>query len=159
MAPSTGLPPALQQALDAAGVAYEVLAHAATLHRAEDGVTHFGVPLEQMAPTLVLHTERGPLVATLSGATRLSFKKIKKALGLRNVSLAPRDEVVALTGTEPGVVALVNPGLPTLVDLRLLAQPWAYGGCGVPARTLRMRPADVVAVTGAQVLDITEDKT
>jgi len=159
MAPSTGLPPALQQALDAAGVAYEVLAHAATLHRAEDGVTHFGVPLEQMAPTLVLHTERGPLVATLSGATRLSFKKIKKALGLRNVSLAPRDEVVALTGAEPGVVALVNPGLPTLVDLRLLAQPWAYGGCGVPARTLRMRPADVVAVTGAQVLDITEDKT
>jgi len=159
MAPSTGLPPALQQALDAAGVAYEVLAHAATLHRAEDGVTHFGVPLEQMAPTLVLHTERGPLVATLSGATRLSFKKIKKALGLRNVSLAPRDEVVALTGAEPGVVALVNPGLPTLVDLRLLAQPWAYGGCGVPARTLKMRPADVVAVTGAQVLDITEDKT
>ncbi len=158
MPASTGLPAGLQQALDAAGVAYEVLAHAATLHRAEDGAASFGVALAQMAPTLVLHTERGPLVATLSGATRLSFKKIKKALGLRNVSLAPRDEVVALTGAEPGVVALVNPGLPTLVDLRLLAQPWAYGGCGVPARTLRMRPADVVAVTGAQVLDITEDK-
>jgi len=159
MAEASVLPPALRQALDAAGVAYEVLAHEATLHRAEDGVAHFGVPLAQMAPTLVLHTERGPLAATVSGATRLSFKKIKKALGLRNVSLAPREEVVALTGAEPGVVALVNPGLATLVDRRLLEQPWAYGGCGVPARTLRMRPADVVAVTGAQVLDITEDKT
>jgi prolyl-tRNA editing enzyme YbaK/EbsC (Cys-tRNA(Pro) deacylase) len=153
-----GLPPGLRQALDAAGVAYELLEHAATIHRAEDGAVAFGVALAQMAPTLILHTETGPLAATVSGVTRLSLKKVKKALGLRNVALAPRDEVVALTGAEPGIVALVNPGLPTVVDVRLLAEPWAYGGCGVPARTLKMRPADLVAVTGARVLDIAEDK-
>jgi prolyl-tRNA editing enzyme YbaK/EbsC (Cys-tRNA(Pro) deacylase) len=44
------------------------------------------------------------------------------------------------------------------VDRRLLEQPWAYGGCGAPARTLKLRPADLIAVTGARVLDIADDK-
>ena len=154
-----GLPSRLQLALDAAGVPYEVLSHAATLHRAEDGAAHFGIALAQMAPTLIVQTEAGLLAATISGTTRLSLKKVKRALGLRNVALAPREAVVELTGAEPGIVALVNPGLPTVVDRRLLDEPWAYGGCGIPARTLRMRPADVVAVTAARVLDIAEAKT
>jgi prolyl-tRNA editing enzyme YbaK/EbsC (Cys-tRNA(Pro) deacylase) len=41
-----------------------------------------------MAPTLVLHMERGPVAAIVSGATRLSLTKVKKALGLKNVALA-----------------------------------------------------------------------
>jgi prolyl-tRNA editing enzyme YbaK/EbsC (Cys-tRNA(Pro) deacylase) len=150
--------PALRAALDAAGVEYELLVHETTYHSAEDGAVAFGVDLAQMAPTLVLRTERGPMVATVSGATRLSLRKLKKALALRNVSLAAPEEVRALTGAAPGTVPLVNPGLASLVDRRLLEQPWAYGGCGVPARTLKLRPADLVAVTGARVLDIAEDK-
>jgi len=148
----------LRQALDAAGVPYEILAHETTYHRAEDGAINLGVDVAQMAPTFVLHTERGPLTATISGATRLSYKKIKRALGLRDVALAPAEEVVMLVGAQPGTVALVNPDLPALIDVRLMDVPYAYGGCGVPARTLKIRPADLVRVTQARVLDIAEDK-
>jgi prolyl-tRNA editing enzyme YbaK/EbsC (Cys-tRNA(Pro) deacylase) len=150
--------PAVRAALDAAGVEYELLVHETTYHSAEDGALGFGVDLAQMAPTLVLRTEQGAMVATVSGATRLSLRKVKKALRLRNVSLAAPEEVRALTGAEPGTVSLVNPGLATLVDRRLLDQPWAYGGCGVAAHTLRLRPVDLVAVTGARVLDIADEK-
>ena len=150
--------PTLRAALDAAGVAYELLAHDVTYHSAEEGAAAFGVDLAQMAPTLVLRTEQGAMVATVSGTTRLSLRKLKKALRLRNVSLAAPEEVRALTGADPGTVPLVNPGLATLVDRRLLEQPWAYGGCGVPARTLKLRPADLVSMTGARVLDIAEEK-
>lgn len=150
--------PALRAALDTAGVAYELLVHDVTYHSAEEGAAAFGVDLAQMAPTLVLRTEQGAMVATVSGTTRLSLRKLKKALRLRNVSLAAPEEVRALTGADPGTVPLVNPGLATLVDQRLLEQPWAYGGCGVPARTLKLRPSDLVTVTGARVLDIADDK-
>jgi prolyl-tRNA editing enzyme YbaK/EbsC (Cys-tRNA(Pro) deacylase) len=150
--------PALRGALEAAGVEYELIVHETTYHSAEDGAAAFGIDIAQMAPTLVLRTERGPMVATASGATRLSLRKLKQAMGLKNVSLAAPDEVHALTGAVPGVVPLVNPGLATLVDRRLLEQPWAYGGCGVPARTLKLRPVDLVAVAGAQVLDIADEK-
>jgi prolyl-tRNA editing enzyme YbaK/EbsC (Cys-tRNA(Pro) deacylase) len=149
---------AVRAALDAAGAEYELLVHETTYHSAEDGAVGFGIDLAQMAPTLVLRTEQGPMVATVSGATRLSLRKLKKALRLKNVSLAAPEDVRALTGAEPGTVPLVNPGLTTLVDRRLLEQPWAYGGCGVPARTLKLRPADLIAVTGARVLDIADDK-
>jgi prolyl-tRNA editing enzyme YbaK/EbsC (Cys-tRNA(Pro) deacylase) len=149
---------AVRAALDAAGVEYELLVHETTYHSAEEGAAAFGVDLAQMAPTLVLRTEQGAMVATVSGTTRLSLKKLKKALRLRNVSLAAPGEVRGLTGADPGTVPLVNPGLATLVDRRLLEQPWAYGGCGVPAHTLKLRPADLVTVTSARVLDIADEK-
>jgi prolyl-tRNA editing enzyme YbaK/EbsC (Cys-tRNA(Pro) deacylase) len=58
------------------------------------------------------------------------------------VDFASAEEVVMLTGARPGAVALVNPDLPALIDVRLLDVPHAYGGCGAPARTLKIRPAD-----------------
>lgn len=148
----------LRHLLDGADVEYEILDHAATFHSAREGAAALGVELAQMAPTFILHTERGPMAATICGSTRLVYKKIKKALGLKNVSLARVDEVLEVTRVEPGIVALINPDIPTLVDTRLLEQPNAYGGCGVPAHTLKMRPADIVALTHAQVLDIAEEK-
>lgn len=150
---------ALRRLLDSAGAPYEILFHETTYHTAEQGAANLGVDLAQMAPTLILRTERGPLAATISGATRLSYRKIKKALGLKDVSLASPDEVRSLTGAEPGTVALLNPGLQTLVDARLMAQPFAYGGCGFPAHTLKIRPADIVAITRAHVADIADDRT
>lgn len=149
----------LRNRLDASGIEYEILTHPHTFHSAEEGAAGLGVDLAQMAPTFILHTERWPMAATICGATRLIYKKIKKALGLKNVSLATIEEVHVVTGCEPGIVSLINPDLPTLIDQRLLAQPFAYGGCGVHARTLKIRPADLIAVTHAQMLDIAEDKT
>jgi prolyl-tRNA editing enzyme YbaK/EbsC (Cys-tRNA(Pro) deacylase) len=150
---------ALRDLLDASGVEYTILSHTQTFHSAEEGATGLGIDLAQMAPTFILHTERGPMAATISGSTRLIYKKIKKALGLKNVSLAAIEEVQRITGCEPGSVSLVNPDLPALVDRRLLEQAHAYGGCGVQAHTLKIRPIDLVAVTHAQVLDMAEDKT
>jgi len=63
-----------------------------------------------------------------------------------------------VTGCEPGIVSLVNPNMPTFIDQRLLKQDHAYGGCGVHAHTLKIRPIDLVAITHAKVLDIAEDK-
>jgi prolyl-tRNA editing enzyme YbaK/EbsC (Cys-tRNA(Pro) deacylase) len=113
----------LRRLLDSAGAPYEILSHEKTYHTPEEGAARLGVAIAQMAPTFILRTERGPLAAIITGATRLSYKKIKKALGLKDVSLAPPEEVKALTGAAPGTVALVNPSLRTLLDVRLMAQP------------------------------------
>ena len=148
----------LQQVLDASGAAYKILAHAETVTSAEDGVEKGFGALSVMAPTLVLKTETGWLVAVIGGGTRLSYKKIKQGLGLKNISLATPEQVLEATGAGVGTVSLVNPGLPTIIDQRLLEQDMVYGGCGVPQRTLCIRAADLVAVTGARVFDFTELK-
>jgi prolyl-tRNA editing enzyme YbaK/EbsC (Cys-tRNA(Pro) deacylase) len=151
---------ALRVRLDAAGVDYRIIPHRdVTLHSADDGVAHGMGQLDEMAPTFIVRTENGPLCAIVSGNTRIVWKKIKKQLGLKNVSLASPDEVRQLTGTEVGAVCLVNPGLETLVDERVLAQQEVYGGCGVPGYTLAISPDALVRVTGARVFDFCDLKT
>jgi prolyl-tRNA editing enzyme YbaK/EbsC (Cys-tRNA(Pro) deacylase) len=111
-----------------------------------------------MAPTFILCTEIGFIAAIIRGDTRLSYKKIKHKLGLKNVSLAAPEQVQQLTGSEVGHVSLVNPGLQTILDERVLEIETIYGGTGEPNHTLRISPQAVVTLTQAQIFDFTELK-
>ncbi|MFQ5409729.1 MAG: aminoacyl-tRNA deacylase [Anaerolineales bacterium] len=150
---------ALRRRLDEAGAEYEILPHAVTYHTAEDGVTHGVGTLAEMAPTFILRTKQGYLAAIISGATRMSYKKIKRRLGLRDISMADPETVAAVTGARIGTVSLVNVGLKTIVDERLVQGGTGYGGCGVPRHTLKIAVDDLVRVTAAEVFDFTEPKT
>lgn len=148
----------LKQTLSEAGVNYTIIAHEKTLDSAESGVDYGLGRLADMAPTLILKTENGLLAAIITGSTKLAYKKIKVRLGLKNVSLASPDIVQQTTGAQVGAVALVNPGLTTIIDARLTEMDSVFGGCGVPRHTLRISARDLIAVTGAQVFDFTEPK-
>jgi prolyl-tRNA editing enzyme YbaK/EbsC (Cys-tRNA(Pro) deacylase) len=146
----------LKHILDEAGVTYEIFSHAEQIDSAEDGVENNIGGLNEMAPTLILETEKGLLAAIISGDTRLSYKKIKKELGLKNVSLARPERVYEATGAEVGTVCFVNPGLLTIIDTRLADV--VYGGCGIPHHTLRINRTDLIRVTQAVVFDFAEAK-
>lgn len=141
-----------------AGCSYEIFSHAETIVSASDGVERGMGRLEETAPTFILETEKGPITAIISGRTRLSYKKIKKALGLKNVSLASPEVVTRVTGAEIGYVSLINPGLITIIDHQVTNNPLVYGGCGIPRHTLCINPHDLIRVTQAQVFDFTEPK-
>jgi prolyl-tRNA editing enzyme YbaK/EbsC (Cys-tRNA(Pro) deacylase) len=149
---------ALRAALDSTGCRYAILAHETTLHSAEDGVASGMGRLEEMAPTFILKTEGGFLAAIVSGATKLSYRKLRKTLGFSNVALAARETVLELTGSPVGTVSLVQTTIPTILDERLAALGEGYGGCGVPGHTLRIHIADLIRITRARVFDFTEPK-
>jgi prolyl-tRNA editing enzyme YbaK/EbsC (Cys-tRNA(Pro) deacylase) len=148
----------LKARLDAAGADYAILVHEQNLSSAEDGAQTGLGSLAEMAPTFILHSETGYLAAIVRGDTRLNYKKIKQKLGLKNVSLAAPEQVKELTGAQIGYVSLLNPGLATIVDERLLAIPTIYGGCGEANHTLQTSPQVVVALNQAQVFDFSELK-
>lgn len=148
----------LKQILDQAGANYEILTHPGAVLTAEEGVKRGIGELAEMAPTLILQTEKGYLAAIISGATRLSFKKIKKFLGLKNISLASPDVVQRETGAQVGSVSLVNPNIPTIIDTRLEKFRAVFGGCGIPYHTLRISPIDLINITQADVFDFSEPK-
>jgi prolyl-tRNA editing enzyme YbaK/EbsC (Cys-tRNA(Pro) deacylase) len=85
-----------------------------------------------MAPTFILQTESGYLAAP--------------------------EAVKELTGAEVGYVSLINAGIKTIVDQRLLEMEAVFGGSGVRNHTLKINPRVVVALTGAEVFDFTELK-
>jgi prolyl-tRNA editing enzyme YbaK/EbsC (Cys-tRNA(Pro) deacylase) len=145
--------------LDAERIRYRILPHETTYVSAEDGVTHGVGTLAEMAPTLILKTEKGFVAAIISGATRIIYKKIKKQLGLKDVSLAMPDVVLHLTGSEVGTVSLIQRDLPAIVDSRVAEMETIYGGCGVPQHTLAINPKDLIRIINAQVFEFTESKT
>lgn len=148
----------LKHSLDAARVDFEILVHDGNVKSAEEGAARGFGDLKVMAPTFILRSEAGYLAATISGESRLSYKKIKKTLGLKNVSLATPEQVEQVTGAQIGMVALVNQELQTIVDSRLMELDIVYGGCGVPDHSLRVKVDDLIRVTQAQVFDFTELK-
>ena len=148
----------LEDLLKHTQVPYTILSHDRTLHSAEDGAAQGIGALANMAPTFILHTENGFLTATICGDTRLSYKKIKRALGLKNLCLASPDEVKQITGAEIGYVSLINPGLSAIVDSQIIEKETIFGGCGIPEHTLQINPMDLIRLTQAFVFDFTEPK-
>jgi len=148
----------LRRFLDRSGVPYRLLAHESTVVSALMGVERGFGSLDEMAPTLILKSEQGLLAAIISGRSRLSYRKIKKELGLKDISFASADRVRGATGAEVGTVSLVNEGLLTIVDSQLAGVEAVYGGCGVPRHTLHIRTQDLIVVTNARVFDFTEPR-
>lgn len=148
----------VRQILDRAGVPYRILRHEATVFSADEGVERGVGSLEEMAPTLILRSEKGLFAAVISGRTRISYKKVKRALGLKDVSLASPELVLEATGAQVGTVSLVNEGMSTIVDAQLIGMDAVYGGCGVPRHTLCIRTQDLIAATRARVFDFTQPR-
>ena len=132
--------------------------HSSNIHTAEEGAKSGFGDLGSMAPTLVLKTEKGFLAAIISGETRLIYKKIKKELGLKDVSLASAELAKEITGAEVGTICLLNPDLETIIDSHLLEIERVFGGCGLPGYTLEINTADLVRVSGARVFEFAEKR-
>jgi len=124
----------------------------------EDRVTQGFGTLDQMAPSFLLKTDTGYMMAIIRGDTRISYRAIKRELGLKNVSLADPDTVLEVTGVAIGAVSLVNPDIPTLIDRLLLGLDQVYGGSGLERYTLQIRVEDLVRVTGARVFEFASVK-
>jgi prolyl-tRNA editing enzyme YbaK/EbsC (Cys-tRNA(Pro) deacylase) len=148
----------LQETLKAANVKYTLLAHDLPIRSAQDGAEHGFGGLADMAPTFILRAGTSYLAAIIRGDTRLSYKKIKQKLKLKDLCLATPEQVRQVTGSEVGYVSLIHAGIVTIVDSQLTELDIIYGGCGVPCYTLKINPRDLVALVQAQVFDFTEPK-
>ncbi|MEM0295839.1 MAG: YbaK/EbsC family protein [Candidatus Korarchaeum sp.] len=108
-----------------------------------------GVPEDQIIKTLVVITPEGPLLAVLSGNSRLDLVK----LGGR---LATREEVRELTGFEVGEVPPSGEPLRTLIDERVLERDVVYGGGGSRRRLIKISPKAILEHQRAEVTDLRE---
>ena len=77
---------------------------------------------------------------------RVDFELIKSVLKCEKIKLASRSEVLKETGFEVGNVPPVAHGLPSVLDNRLLKQPFVFGGAGEVNYTLKMDPKDIEKV-------------
>lgn len=148
--------------LDEAGVDYEVLEHAHT-ERASDEAEALGVAPDEVAKTLVLITPGGNVRAVLPASERLDLPKVAELVEAahKKVHLATEDD---LKRDYPefalGAVPPIGGGHRdhVIVDSRLAERDSVVLEAGSHERSVRLKAADLVRLSGAQVADISKQE-
>jgi prolyl-tRNA editing enzyme YbaK/EbsC (Cys-tRNA(Pro) deacylase) len=149
----------LETLLKAAQADYSVLKTDITVKSAAEGAAALGISLGETTPTLIIKINSDHIAAIICGDTRLSFKKLKQSLGIKDATLANPETVLKITGAQIGDVCLINPGLKTIIDSNVSKNKYCYGGCGIPKATLRIDTHDLIRITNAQILDVAEARS
>ncbi len=147
----------VQAALDAHGLAAEVREFPASTRTSAEAAAAIGCAVGQIAKSLVFRareTDRAVMVIA-SGANRVDEKAVAERLG-EPIGRADADFVRARTGYAIGGVPPVGhpEPLPTYIDRDLLGYDEIWAAAGTPNAVFRLRPADLVALTGGDVADI-----
>lgn len=114
-----------------------------------------GVDVSQIIKCLIFLDPSGrPVMGIVRGDSRVDVHKLSIAAGASELRLARAKEVEKLTGHPIGGVPPVGLSIPTFVDRLVLEQEWIYGSAGSPHAGLRIKPSDLIRLSGAVVSEI-----
>ena len=145
--------------LDARGVAYDLFELSPEKHSAEETAMLLGVPEAHVYKTLVVLREgkgKKPLLVLTPAGRALNPKTLAAALGEKKLHMATQREAETLTGLQVGgisALALLNRGFEIALDKAALALPFVHISAGQRGANLRLKVADLVALTNARLVD------
>lgn len=150
----------LTSVLDEAGVQYELLPHAHT-ETASAEAEALGIPLADVAKTLVVATPSGYVRAVLPASERIDLRKVRTLMeGGKQVRLAREEELERdYSEFELGAVPPLGGARRdrVLVDRRLAERGSLVLEAGSHEQSLRVQTADLLRLAEAEVADICRD--
>jgi prolyl-tRNA editing enzyme YbaK/EbsC (Cys-tRNA(Pro) deacylase) len=147
----------VQGALQALGVACQVVELPASTRSAAEAAQAIGCRVEQIAKSLVfrgLSTDR-PVLAVVSGANRVDEGRLGELIA-EPVAKADADFVRRRTGYAIGGVPPVGhaESLLCLIDEDLLRHDAIWAAAGTPRAVFRLTPVDLLRITGGRVASL-----
>lgn len=148
--------------LDGKKVKYEAIPYPDHMRDAEAIAVELGVPPEQLFKTLVVlppgtsGRAAKPLLVMLPADSKLSQKKLAKALGYKKLQLATHAEAEKLTGLQVGgisALALVNRGFAVYLDESAQKLDQIYVSAGQRGMDIKLAVSDLIRVTKARLVD------
>ena len=132
----------------------EILEIGRPVRTVEQATRETGVVRKQVIKSLVLISEKEPLLVIVDGDSRVSLPKLEKKFG--KCRFAKPKEVKELTGYEVGGVPPVGVPLRTIIDQRVLENEHVIGGGGAVDKLIRIRPERIVEYQRAEIMDVRE---
>ena len=138
------------------GVPHEVVHLLSSSKTAQLAADALGVPVEEVVKSLVFLLDDRPCMALVTGDATVDTEALARAAGADRVKLARGQEVLELTGYQPGAVppCALDSGLPVIADPRVFAQDVVYCGGGTTTTMLKIRSADLDALLEPQKMPI-----
>lgn len=152
--------------LDARKVPYSPVEYdASAFHSADEVAGLIGAPAEQVYKTIVvLRDQRGkrPLLVIVPGDREVDLKRVATAVGEKKLHVAPKREAETLTRLQIGgisALALIGRGFEVYLDrgAERFAEEGIYVSGGQRGLNIRIRPSDLIALTGGRLVDATDD--
>ncbi len=145
------------RAADAAGVRYHVVV-TEIARNPEESAALQAIDLHALVRTIVVRRGEDDYVFVLvPGGRRFDWARLRAHLGVSRLSLPDKDEAQAVTGYERGAITPFGStrAWPVIADASMMSLERIAIGGGRRGVNLHLAPADLVAATGAAVVDVT----
>jgi Cys-tRNA(Pro)/Cys-tRNA(Cys) deacylase len=145
--------------LDKHRVAYTTFTYPDTIHSADEVAELLGVPAGHVFKTLVTLADNGRhLLIVIPGDRELNPRLAARAVQAKHLQMAPQREAERLTGLKVGGIsplALLDKPFEVYLDASGAQLEEIYISGGQRGIDLRLRVADLLAVTRAKVIGAT----
>lgn len=145
--------------LEARGIPYQTYTFSPAIHSAQGVAEALGLPPHIVYKTLVVMPPQGrPLLVIVPGDRELDLDRLARSLGVKRLRMATQKEAEQSTGLQVGgisALALVDRRWRVYLDRRALELEEVLVSAGRRGVNLRLRVADLIAITGAQVVEAT----
>jgi Ala-tRNA(Pro) deacylase len=138
----------IRDLLDSRGIDYRVVEHGPT-RTSEESARARGEALRMGGKALILRVDGEFHLLVLSAASKLDSRAVKRHLGARKTRFATREELLELTGLEPGAVPPFGEpilALPLHADEALCANPRIAFNAGSLTTSIVMAMPDYLAI-------------
>jgi prolyl-tRNA editing enzyme YbaK/EbsC (Cys-tRNA(Pro) deacylase) len=147
----------VQRAIAAHGLAPQVVQLPATTRSAEEAARAIGCRVEQIAKSLIFRGQASgkPILVIASGRNRVDESRLAALVG-EPIAKADADFVRQRTGFAIGGVPPVGHSEPmtTFLDQDLFGLEVIWAAAGTPHAVFRLTPADLQAMTAAQIAQV-----
>ena len=109
---------------------------------------------EEICKTILVKRKKEYYSLFLRGADKIDFKKLKSVIG--KTSIASYDEVLKITGVEPGAVCPLLLDVPVIVDKRVLELERLNFGSGDHLFGVEIASGDLAKVLDYSLADIAQ---
>lgn len=150
----------VREALDAAGIDYEVLACEPHLADTAEFCAHYGIAPDEACNAIVVALKTTPRqhVACLARAdTKIDVNRRLAAItGVKRMSFAAAEETAEATGMMIGGVSIAGlpQGMPLYVDSAVMEKERVIIGGGNRSSKVRLAPSELLKLPGAVVVEI-----
>ncbi|MFA6512373.1 MAG: YbaK/EbsC family protein [Patescibacteria group bacterium] len=153
-----GVPKQLQKHLDESNAEYDVAEHR-TVFTAYDLAQTLRRDLADIAKTLLIKTEEGLKLVVVPASKRLNLVKLKKALGVKKLSIASEKDMQKAYGVKPGAIhafGSVLKGTPVVVDRALAKAKELVFPTGSFTDSLRMKAKIYLSLENPVIASFTD---
>ncbi len=148
---------AATRAAMAAGVPFRTV-ETEPARNAEESARLQGIDLGRLLRTIVVRKGEDDYVFVLvPGGRRFDWPKLRAHLGVNRLSLPEQQEAEAVTGYPRGAITPFGSARPwpVIADASIVGHAEVAIGGGRRGLTLHLAPRDLVAATGAEIVDVT----